>query len=273
MAIAILTSQTFLSGTRYKRYCANVVEMRFFMFMSPRIISQPIFSVIIGIFLISVTGCHRDSQEIVQDHPRGNAQSDELSQSQNQNDGVTNHHVVGNGGAEMMVPVMETSLRSRIDLDMDNLKYRFSFLTIRREEELKFENGRASIKISGLPTGEKGDIVFEILENNVVRLRGVDSDRTLNPGRNTSNIKMELVGAGELEVDLIIGDLGDSVPPQQQDDNPGQQDVIPPQNQDQNQDQNQENDNDRLPEEIANWDGLSDRSSGRWRIENLPVTP
>jgi len=97
--------------------------------------------------------------------------------------------------------VEETSMRSSYNLDTENLSYRFRYLSFDQSETIKFEDGKASIRLSGLPTNQTGSVIMEILEGEIVKLQAKEDDVTLNPGRNSLKLHMKAVEQEQDEQD------------------------------------------------------------------------
>ena len=90
--------------------------------------------------------------------------------------------------------------------------WRFNYIDVERKGEIRFQDGKASLKIADLPVGKSGDVTLKILENADERLIGESKNVTLTSGANKIELKMRVAGGGnngdtaELTLDLVFGD-------------------------------------------------------------------
>jgi hypothetical protein len=91
--------------------------------------------------------------------------------------------------------------------DTTKMKYKFSYLTTVEEKPITFTAGAAQIVISKLPVGQAGQIVLEIYEETVLKLRGVKDNYTLAKGVN-NGLNLQLSAPDATTVNPGAGGAG-----------------------------------------------------------------
>jgi hypothetical protein len=105
----------------------------------------------------------------------------------------------------------------KFSVDINNLSYKFTYLSVTASDRITFVDKKAKITISNLPANKSGDLVFEILEGSTAKFRSVLKNLSLKPGQQTIQLNPEYIGGGgvtppgetsELILDIIIEDPG-----------------------------------------------------------------
>ena len=114
-----------------------------------------------------------------------------------------------NGGATIRAEFSDPKIVQYIDGNSE-IGYKFTYLSATpKEGKIKFANNRGSLEIKGLEVGKSGLMTLELLENNVVRLRGTNTV-TLTTGANSVTLNMVDVGDADL---VITVEIKSSTPP------------------------------------------------------------
>lgn len=152
-----------------------------------------------------------------------------------------------NGNVAADVVLTKQYLSAKIaNLNLDNLTYKFKFLTVEKSEKITFDaQDKASLTIPGLPVDKPGTVSLEVLEGTVVKLRGTLDNVTLKAGvANKLPLELNPVDNGggnnggdttDLTLEVSLG-KNNPTPP------------TPP------------------TDPIAAWDGKSNQGNSRWKI-------
>lgn len=156
------------------------------------------------------------------------------------------------------------------NIDLNNLKYKFSYLTKAQEDKITFDTaGKATITFRDLPAGTAGTVSLEILEGATVKFRGTAENVTLTAGQaNSLKIELKAVDGGggsnpgggnnttDLTLEVTLGGTGGSNPNNPPPSNPNNPNNPPP-----------PPSNPNLPDDpVANWDGKSNQGNAKWKI-------
>jgi hypothetical protein len=88
--------------------------------------------------------------------------------------------------------------------DLENLKYKFSYLAKKEEGDLTFTDNKAKLNIKGLKHGEKGSLILEIYEGVVLKLKGELKDLELKQGSNAVKIILNPVDSGSTDLTINV---------------------------------------------------------------------
>jgi len=170
---------------------------------------------------------------------------------------------------DVSMPLPASSLE-KYRIDLNNARYKFTYLEVAKEDALTFTNGTATITIPGLPPNREGTVSLEVLEGGTLKLRGSQPNVklsattannlsiTLQPvdGSNPNPIVVPMTTSVTIlvrvEGDQGLDPIATPIP------SPGPQPIVTP-----------------IPTpvpidpQLGSWDGRTDRGNDRWTI--VPV--
>lgn len=115
---------------------------------------------------------------------------------------ITPERSAKQSGEVIAIPVQvatldETEIRQKANTQTATLSYRFTYLTYAKSDVLTFNAGKATLAFSGLPANQSGDMVLEISDGLILKLRGSAAAVTLKSGQtNVVNIVVAAVSPG-----------------------------------------------------------------------------
>ncbi len=142
-----------------------------------------------------------------QNGPNGNGSTATGNGTTGQN-GQTGQNGNADAGAQVASSIPITldakQLKQRYALDTTNLTYHFKYQATDTTGAITFTADKATLTFSGLKANEKSDLVLELLQGNVVKLRGEVKDLILSAGAQRIDLKLSPVdgNGGDLTIDV-----------------------------------------------------------------------
>ena len=126
----------------------------------------------------------------------------------------------GNGsqGTQSQSGAIKTSIQARdlqrANIDLKDLKYKFTYLDVVKEGDMVFSNDAATISIDSLPIGREGAMSLDVFQRGNKVLTGSVAAVKLQPGSQTINMALKPIAAQTSNVIInAVIDTGTSTPP------------------------------------------------------------
>ena len=112
----------------------------------------------------------------------------------------------GSGGSEVGVSLDEGVIRAKYRVDTNNLEYTFRYLDFEDSNKISFEEGKAQLTFKGLEAGKTGEMVLELSEDGIVKLRAAKADVTLVTGEENriALVLEEVDGDTDVVIDVTL---------------------------------------------------------------------
>lgn len=124
------------------------------------------------------------------------------SRKQNQNQTPKNTPYPNQPQAEQSefgVELDEEQLVAVFAVNTEALSYKFTYMEVLKNGPIEFNEQKAKLVFSALPTGKTGNLTLEILEAGVPKLRGTQAGVTLQAGSNQVRLVLNGVNGGQIQ--------------------------------------------------------------------------